>query len=101
MNHSFTNLDEIEAAAVDALCHAADAAIAAGVQYARVDDPHKVASLPREFDGGMARRRLVLDYLDGGRIRIALQFTGTKDGEDRVAELFSFTVQGPIAGDLQ
>lgn len=95
------NLDEIEAGAVDALCHAADAAIAAGVQYARSDDPHRVASLPREFDDGVARRRLVMDYLPGGQIRIALQFTGTLDGEARVAELFAFTVQGPIAGDLQ
>ena len=96
-----TNLDEIEAAAVDGLCHAADAVIACGVQFARSDDPHLVASLPREFDDGKARRRLVLDYLPGGQIRIALQFTGTLDGEARVAELFAFTVQGPIAGDLQ
>lgn len=98
---TISNLDEIEAAAVDGLCHAADAVIAAGVQYARVDDPHRVASLPREFDNGMARRRLVLDYLPAGQVRISLQFSGTLAGEDRLAELFAFTVQGPITGDLQ
>lgn len=89
--------DEIEAAAVDALCHAADAVIACGVQFARVDDPHRVASLSHEFDGGQARRRLVIDYLPGGKVRISLQFIGTLDGEDRAAHLFAFTAQGPVS----
>lgn len=90
MNH------ELEAAAVATLCQAADVVITCGAQYARADDPHRFASLPREFDGGMARRRLVLDYLAGGQVRIAMQLIGKQGGEERVAELFATTVQGPV-----
>lgn len=90
MNH------ELEAAAVATLCQAAEIVATCGAQYARADDPHRFASLPREFDGGKARRRLVLDYLAGGQIRIMLLFIGTQGGEERVAELFSTLVQGPV-----
>jgi hypothetical protein len=90
MNH------EHEAAALAALCHAADIVATCGAQYARKDDPHRYALLPREFDGGKARRRLVLDYLARGQIRITLLFIGTQGGEERVAELFSTLVQGPV-----
>lgn len=85
----------VEEAAVNALCHAAELVIEAGAEFARADDPHRFATLPREFDGGKARRRLVLDYLAEGRIRVALQLIGTQGGEERAAELFATTVQGP------
>ena len=84
--------------AVNALCNSAEATISYGVEFARADDPHRFATLPSAFDGGKARRRLVLDYLDGGQVRIALQFLGMQAGEERVAEVFAFTVQGPTQG---
>lgn len=92
---------ELENVAVATLCQAAEIVMTCGAQYARADDPHRFASLPREFDGGKARRRLVLDYLAGGQIRIALQFIGTQGGEERAAELFTTIVQGPVAEGMQ
>lgn len=87
---------ELEAAALAALCHSAEIVATFGAQFARADDPHRYASLPREFDGGKARRRLALDYLADGKIRVTLLFIGTQGGEERVAELFSTLVQGPV-----
>ena len=81
--------------AVAAFCESAQYIIADGVEHARQDDPHRFATLPAEFDNGKAMRRLVVDYLSGGRIRIAQQFVGTKGGEEKVVELFSTMVQGP------
>lgn len=78
-----------------AFCFAAHLVVADGVEHARRDDPHRFASLPREFDGGKARVRLVADYLAGGQIRISTQLCGTAGGDEKVVELFSTLVQGP------
>jgi hypothetical protein len=78
-----------------ALCFAAELVIADGVAHARVDDPHRFLTLAREFDDGKALRRLVVDYLAGGQVRISTQLHGTERGEPKVVELFSTLIQGP------
>lgn len=80
-----------------ALCALADVVIGEGAELARQDDPHRFGTLAREFDGGTARRRLVMDYQPGGLIRIALELHGTRDAAPHLVELFSTTVQGPVA----
>lgn len=80
---------------------AAEAIIDNGLAYAREDDPHRFATLGREFDGGRALRRLTVDYLPEDRMRIALVFIGTNDGEEKEVEVFSATVQGPRTEGLQ
>lgn len=89
----------MEVAALAALCHAADVVATFGVQHARRDDPHRFQTLGAEFDGGKARRALVLDYLAGGQIRVSQRFTGTREGAEHAVEVFSTLVQGPVDGD--
>lgn len=79
----------------------AEAIIDDGLQHARDDDPHRFATIGREFDGGKAVRRLVVDYLPDDRMRIAMVFIGTQGGEEKVVEVFSTTVQGPHSGAVQ
>jgi|GEM_PF-4832355 len=95
MTHDSTTPTE----ALAALCASAEVVIAEGLAFARSDDPHRFASLPRDFDGGKARRRLVLDYLPAGRVRVALQLIGTQAGQERAAEVFATVLQGPIDPD--
>lgn len=76
----------------------AEAIIDDGLQHARDDDPHRFATIGREFDGGKALRRLAVDYLPDERMRISMVFIGTQGGEEKVVEVFSTTVQGPRAG---
>jgi hypothetical protein len=84
-------------AVVEAFCGAAEYIITEGLQFARADDPHRFATLSREFDDGRAARRLQVDYLTGGRVRIAQLLIGTSDGEPKTVEVFSTMVQGPIS----
>jgi len=79
----------------------AEALITDGVSHSREDDPHRFKTLGREFDGGKAMRRLTVDYLANDRMRIALSFVGTEDGEAKEVQVFAFTVQGPHQGTLQ
>jgi hypothetical protein len=83
-------------AVVEAFCSAAEYIVNDGMRFARDDDPHRYATLPREFDDGRAVRRLQLDYISGGRIRIALLLIGTSGGEPKTIEVFSTMVQGPV-----
>lgn len=76
-----------------ALCQAADAAIDAGLAYARADDPHRFATLGRQFDAGRAAKRLVLEYLPGDRVRVVLRLDGRHAGEPAAVEVFSTTLQ--------
>lgn len=82
------------------LADAADLAIASGIQHARADDPHRLASIRRDFDAGKARPRLVMDYLPAGRVRLALEFHGTQGGEPRALEVFATILQGPVTDEL-
>lgn len=79
---------------------AADAIIDNGLDFARQDDPHRFATLGREFDDGRALRRLVVDYMPDDRMRIALVFIGTEGGEEKMVEVFSTTVQAARAGGV-
>lgn len=72
-----------------AFLEGAKAIIVDGVAHSRADDPHKFATLVADFDAA-ARRRLVVDYLAGGQIRIALELSD----ETRTVEVFATTVQG-------
>lgn len=90
MTKTPSNLDDTLFAA---LCQAADAAIAAGLAYARADDPHRFATLGRQFDGGRAVKRLVLEYLPGGQVRVAMRLDGTSAGDHAAVEVFSTTMQ--------
>lgn len=85
------NINEV----LTAFCSTAEIVIADGIEHARADDPHRLATLHAEFDQGKARRRLQLDYLGGGQIRITQLLLGTYNGEPKVIELFSTLVQGP------
>jgi len=80
---------------------AAEAIIDDGLAHARADDPHRFATLGQEFDGGRALRQLRVDYLPENRMRIALVFVGTREGEAHEVEVFGTTVQGACAGSLQ
>ena len=96
ISHSNAAIDaQIAANPHAALCFAAELVIADGAAHARQDDPHRFATLAREFDDGKARRRLVVDYLAGGQVRISTLLHGTERGEPKVVELFSTVVQGP------
>lgn len=72
-----------------AFCASAEAIIADGVEHARADDPHKFNTLVGAFDQSEVRRRLVIDYLPGGQVRIALQL----DDADRTIEVFATTAR--------
>lgn len=78
----------------------AEAIIDDGLAHARQDDPHRFQTLGREFDGGVAMRRLAIDYLQNDRMRVALQLIGQRDGEEKVIEVFATTVQGAQPGGL-
>lgn len=93
--HPTSTEADIEANPLAAFCFSASLVIQDGIEHARKDDPHRLAALPKEFDGGKARFRLVADYLANGQIRIATEAFGTKDGEEYAVELFSTLVQGP------
>lgn len=81
---------------VATLCETAEIVIADGICRAREDDVHRFQTLHREFDQGLARRRLVLDYLPAGRIRIASELHGLKGGNEFSVEVSALVVQGPI-----
>ncbi|MBL0919367.1 MAG: hypothetical protein IBJ14_11735 [Hydrogenophaga sp.] len=69
-----------------------------GLAYARVDDPHRFATVGEQFDDGKARRQLVVDYMTDGRARVSLLLVGAKAGEEVAIEMFATTVQGPSVG---
>ena len=83
-----------------ALGQAADAAIDAGLAFAYADDPHRFSTVAQEFDDGRAVRRLVLEYLAGGRVRVVLRLDGRKAGDLHTVELFSTTLQSNGGGDV-
>lgn len=78
------------------LCSAADLCITQGLAHARADDPHAFVTLHRQFEDGKARRRMVIDYLGAGRVRVALELHGTHAGKAHAVEVFATIVQGPI-----
>lgn len=84
--------------AMAAFCRLAEVVITEGICDARADDPHRFATVPAEFDQGRAMRRLAVDYLAGGQVRVALQLLGSQRGAPHAVEMFSITVQGPVAG---
>lgn len=79
----------------------AEAIISDGLHHAREDDPHRFHAVAKEFDGGKARRQLIVDYLAEGRARVSLLLIGTKGGEEMVIEMFATTVQSPHVGTMQ
>ncbi len=81
--------------AIDVMCKAAAIVVSEGIEFARTDDPHRFATLPAEFDRGLARQRLVLEYGPAGQVDIVLLFAGAWRGDEHVVELFRTTVQGP------
>lgn len=85
---------DLDAAAL-ALLHVADALLAAGATHARSDDPHRFATLHREFDGGACQPRLVIEYRADGRVSIRAELHGQQRGEDFAVLLFGVTAQGP------
>lgn len=87
--------------ALSAFFASAEAIIDDGLAHCRADDPHRFATLGREFDDGRALRQLRVDYLPDERRRVSLVFIGTEDGEEKVVEVFSTTVQGEFAGGVQ
>lgn len=82
--------------AIQILLEAADAVIADGVSHSRSDDPHRFATLHKEFDDGRARRRLVIDYAGSGTVRVSFHLSGTQQGEPIVCEVFGLNLQGPV-----
>lgn len=74
---------------------AAAAIVDEGVAFARQDDPHRFASLKAEFDGGKAVPCLVIEGFGLPEQRIAVRFVGARDGQEKVVELFSFSVRMP------
>lgn len=64
-----------------------------GVTRTRLDDPHRLATLPKEFDGGKAMRRLTVDWLSEGRIEIALSFVGLSGGQPKQVQVFATVVR--------
>lgn len=92
---------DLETAAMNLLLESAEHVIAAGVQHARVDDPHRFATMPSEFDGGRARRRLQVDYLGDGRVDVSLLLLGQQGGEERAAVLFTTIVQAVAPGNAE
>ena len=87
--------------ALPAFFASAEAIIDDGLTRCRADDPHRFATLGREFDDGRALRQLRVDYLVDERMRIFLVFFGTEDGEEKVVELFRTTVQAARPGVVQ
>lgn len=79
----------------------AEALIGDGLHHARQDDPHRFATVGQGFDGGKARRQLIVDYLSEGRARVSLLLIGKQGGEERAIEMFATTVQGPQPGPVQ
>jgi hypothetical protein len=82
---------------ITVFCQSAEFIINDGLAFARVDDPNQFHAVHKHFDQGKARRRLVVDYLAGGQLRIALVLIGTRDGEERIVQMFETLVQGPQA----
>ena len=66
-------------------------------EMARTDDPHRVATIPAEFDDGRALRSIVVDTLGSTKRRIALRLTGTIESEEKVIELHAIVVDVPPA----
>lgn len=81
---------------INVMCKAAALVVVEGMEFARKDDPHRFATLPRDFDDGQACQRLALDYLPGGQVQVTLTLTGTHAGEAREIEVFRTMVQGPV-----
>lgn len=79
--------------ALSALLNAADAVVSDGVAHARQDDPHRFATLPREFDEGVAMRQLVIDYLANSEMRVSLHLVGYRAGKAHVVQVFATTVR--------
>ncbi|MGX5650199.1 hypothetical protein ACWKW4_08085 [Hydrogenophaga borbori] len=87
--------------ALPAFFASAEAIIDDGLAHARADDPHRFATLGKEFDGGRALRQLRVDYLPENRMRIALVFVGTRESKAHEVEVFGTTVQGETAGGVR
>lgn len=81
---------------VATLCEAANIIVSDGLCTAREDDPHRFQTLHREFDQGLARRRMVVDFLPGGQLRIATELHGLQGGQPYAVEVSALTVQGPV-----
>lgn len=74
---------------------AAAAIVDEGVAFARQDDPHRFNALKGEFDGGKAVPCLVVEGFGLPEQRIAVRFVGARDGQEKVVEVFSFSVRMP------
>jgi hypothetical protein len=84
--------------AYSSLLHAADFIVAEGIERSRRDDPHRLATLPSEFDGGKAVRQLAITYMNGGKVQVQQLLIGTKGGEEKVVAVFTTTLQGKVDG---
>lgn len=88
-------------AILGALLDAGELVIGDGIDFARQDDPHRLATLHREFDGGKARRQLRIDYMADGIVSVSLVLLGTKQDEPFEVALFTTIAQGPLSGTKQ
>ena len=65
---------------------------------AHADDPARMAGLSREldFDGGKAYPSIVVAFYTNGRAIVSHRLSGTRDGEEVVAEVGAVAIQGAV-----
>ncbi len=92
----------LQGQALSALIEAANRVVELGVDWARDDDPHQLATMHQRFRDGRAAQRLVLQYMADGRVGVAyvlegLPAAGAGDDDDGdgplVVQLFQFVAR--------
>jgi len=87
-------------ALLDQLLAAAAAMAAYALDAARHDDPHRLRTLGRDFDKGVAAPMVTVAGIGGPQHVVSVRLSGQRDGEPYVVGLLDLKVVVPDAPEV-